>query len=188
MSNVIGVVHSGDLFEQTIRNQPVDIAAALKPPLFVPESISAMQLLETLKKNRTELALIVNEYGELEGMVTLSDVMGALVGEVYVADENQEQDAVRREDGSWLIDAGISLDRFREVMETETRFPEEDSGNYHTLAGFVMTSLGRVPSVSEHFEWDGYRFEVVDMDRNRIDRLLVTRLPPPAGSESGQQP
>jgi putative hemolysin len=175
ISDVVGVIHSGDLFEQTIRGQPIDIAAAVKPALFVPDTISAMKLLETLKKNRAELALIIDEYGEIEGMVTLGDVMGELVGDVSVVDENRQEDGIRREDGSWSLDAGISLDRFRELLVTDVRFPEEASGNYHTLAGFVMTWLGHVPKISEHFEWEGYRFEVADMDRNRIDRLLLAK-------------
>lgn len=178
LSQVVGILHAGSLFEQSIRGQEIDIATATQPPLFVPETISAMQLLETLKKHRAELALIIDEYGEIEGMVTLSDVMGALVGDVSMIDEHQEEDAVRRDDGSWLIDGGITLDRFRELLETEVRFPEEESGNYHTLAGFVMTWLGHVPKVSEHFEWEGYRIEVMDMDRNRIDRLLIARIAP----------
>lgn len=176
LSQVVGILHAGNLFEQSIRGQEIDITAATQPPLFVPETISAMQLLETLKKNRAELALIIDEYGEIEGMVTLSDVMGALVGDVSMIDEHQEEDAVRRDDGSWLLDGGITLDRFRELLETDVRFPEEESGNYHTMAGFVMTWLGHVPKVSEHFEWEGYRIEVMDMDRNRIDRLLIAKI------------
>lgn len=179
VSHVVGVVHAGNLFDQTIRNKSidkVDIAAATRPPLFVPETISAMDLLETLRKNRAELALVVDEYGEVEGIVTLSDVLGALVGDVSVIDEQQEADAVQREDGSWLVDGGISLDRFREVLATDVRFPEEATGTYHTLAGFVLTQLGRIPLISENFEWEGYRIEVVDMDRNRIDRLLIVPL------------
>lgn len=183
-SHIIGIVHAGDLFEQAIRGNSVssvDILAVAKPPLYVPESLSAMDLLETLKKNRAELALVVDEYGEIEGMVTLSDVMGALVGDVAVVDtEEHEADAVQREDGSWLLDGGISLDRFRDVLGTELRFPEESSGNYHTLAGFLLSQLGHIPNVSEHCEWEGYRFEVMDMDRNRIDRILVSRVHPPA--------
>jgi putative hemolysin len=168
ISHVIGIVHAGSLFEQAIRGKSiatVDIAAATRPPLFVPETISAMQLLETLKKNRAELALVIDEYGEIEGIVTLSDVLGALVGDVSVIDEHHEVD-------------GVSFDRFRELLETEVRFPEEASGTYHTLAGFVMTFLGHIPKMSDHFEWEGYRIEVVDMDRNRIDRLLITKLDP----------
>jgi putative hemolysin len=186
MSNLVGIVHAGDLFEQAIRNhslESIDIAAVTRPPLFVPESLSGMDLLETLKKNRAELALVVDEYGEIEGMVTLSDVMSALVGDVTVTDEEQEADAVQRDDGSWLIDGGVSLDRFRDLLQTDVRFPDESAANYHTLAGFVLTQLRRIPHVSEYFEWDDFRFEVVDMDRNRIDQLLVTRVvrtePPP---------
>lgn len=180
-SEVLGIVHAGDLFEQAIRGQAVsgvDIERAVKPPLYVPESVSAMGLLEALKKHRTELALVVSEYGEIEGMVTLSDVMGALVGDVSVIDDDEhEADAVQREDGSWLIDGGVSLDRFRDIMESGVRFPEEANGTYHTLAGFVLTQLGHIPEAAEHFEWDEFRFEVMDMDRQRIDRLLVSRIP-----------
>lgn len=182
-SQVIGIVHAGDLFEQAIRGKSIstiDFEKAVKPPLYVPESVSGMDLLETLKKHRSELALVVDEYGEIEGMVTLSDVMGALVGDVSVIDDDEhEPDAVQREDGSWLIDGGVSLDRFRDLMDTDVRFPEEAAAAYHTLAGFVLTQLGHIPSVSEYFEWDEFRFEVMDMDRQRIDRLLISRIPEP---------
>jgi putative hemolysin len=177
---VIGIVHSGDLFEQVIKGRSlssVDIVSVTKLALYVPESVSAMDLLEELKKNRTEIALVVNEYGDIEGLVTLSDVMGSLVGDVAIVDDEQAADAVQREDGSWLIDAGVSFDRFREIFNTDVRFPQEPGGTYHTLAGFVLTQLGRIPKASEHFEWGGYRFEVVDMDSHRIDRLLVSAIP-----------
>lgn len=186
-SHVMGIVHAGDLFEQAIRANSldsVDIAAVAKPPLYVPESVSAMGLLELLKKNRAELALVVDEYGEIEGMVTLSDVMSALVGDVSVIDEEHEADAVQREDGTWFMDGGISLDRFRDLLGIDTRFPDESSGGYHTLAGFVLTMLGHIPKSSEHFEWDNFRFEVVDMDRNRIDRVLVSMLETSSSSVS----
>lgn len=180
LSNVLGLIHAGHLFDQAIEQdalQAVDIASALTQPLFVPESISAMQLLETLKQHRAELALVINEYGEIEGMVTLSDILGALVGDVIAIDNNLEEDAVRREDGSWLIDGGVSFDRFREVLQSDVKFPGEASSSYHTLAGFVLTHFGYIPKVSEYFEWEGWKIEVVDMDRNRIDRLLVSELP-----------
>lgn len=178
-SNVVGLVHAGDLFEQAIRGKSlssVDVEKAVRPALYVPESVSAMDLLETLKKNRAELALVIDEYGEIEGMVTLNDVMGALVGDVtVVGDEEHEADVVQREDGSWLIDGGVSLDRFRDSVDANLRFPEESAGTYHTMAGFVLAQLGHIPVVAEHFEWEGYRFEVMDMDRRRIDRLLVSK-------------
>jgi putative hemolysin len=182
LSNVLGIVHGGHLFDQAIESKSllaVDIATALKPALYIPETLSAMQLLEALKKNRAELALVVNEYGEIEGIVTLSDVLGALVGDVVAVDSDEESDAIQREDGSWLIDGGISFDRFREILNTDVKFPEETSGSYHTLAGFVLTHFGYIPRESEHFEWEGFRIEVVDMDKNRIDRLLISEILPP---------
>ena len=187
LSNLLGIVHAGDLFEQAIRNNSlagIDIAAVTRPPLYVPESLSGMDLLETLKKHRAELALVVDEYGEIEGMVTLSDVMSALVGDVSTVDEEQEADAVQRDDGSWLVDAGVSLDRFRDLLQTEVRFPDESAGNYHTLAGFVLTQLRRIPATSEFCEWDDFRFEVMDMDRNRIDKLLVSRITRPEETDA----
>lgn len=180
-THIMGIVHAGDLFAQVIKGNSlstVDIAAVTKPALYIPEAVSAMDLLESLKQNRSEIALVVDEYGEIEGMVTLSDVMGALVGDVSIVDnDEQDADAVQREDGSWLLDGGISFDRFRDIFNVAVRFPEESAGAYHTLAGFVLTQLGHIPKASEHFEWNGYRFEVVDMDRNRIDRLMVHALP-----------
>jgi putative hemolysin len=128
------------------------------------------------------MALIVNEYGELQGLVTLHDVMEALVGDIGSVEEGGEVDIVRRDDGSWLIDGGVSIERFKQAVEYEDALPEEDTGSYNTLAGFVMLQLGRVPQVADHFEWGGLRIEVVDMDRNRVDRLLVTRIPQPEPS------
>lgn len=176
LSNVIGIIHTGHLFDQAIEGkslESVDFATAVKPPLFIPETLSAMQLLETFKKHRAELALVINEYGEIEGIVTLSDVLSALVGDVVAVDHQQEVDCVQREDGSWLVDGGISFERFREVLDADVKFPGELSGSYHTLAGFVLSHFGYIPKVSEYFEWEGYRIEVVDMDKNRIDRLLI---------------
>lgn len=176
-TEVIGILHAGDLFEQVIKQNSlvdINIAAAIKPAFYVPESVSAMSLLETFKLRRTEIALVVDEYGEIEGMVTLSDVMGALVGHVSSFNEEHEADAVKREDGSWLVDGGMSFDRFREVFHSDVRFPEESAGAYHTLAGFTLAQLGHIPKAAEYFEWESYRFEIVDMDRNRIDQLLVS--------------
>lgn len=189
-THVIGIVHAGDLFDQVIKGKSlndIDIIAATRPPLYLPKSVSAMDLLEAIKKHRVETALVVDEYGEIDGMVTLSDVTGALVGEVSIVDGPQEADAVQREDGSWLIDAGISLDRFRELVNTGVRFPGEFSGTYHTLAGFILTQLKHIPQVGERFDWGGYRFEVVDMDHHRIDRILVAALPAQLAPATGQE-
>jgi putative hemolysin len=175
-SQLLGIVNARDLFRQAIRKgslQQIDIEAELDTPLYVPESVSAIDLLEQLKKNHAELAVVVDEYGEIQGMITLTDVMTALVGEVPAMDDEEAPDAVQREDGSWLMDGGTVLDRFRYLTGTELAFPDEGQESYHTLAGFILYQLGYIPKAGEYLDWDGCRFEVVDMDGNRIDRLLV---------------
>ena len=175
-SQVLGIVNARDLFRQAIRKgslQQIDIEAELDVPLYVPESVSAIDLLEQLKKNHAELAMVVDEYGEIQGMITLTDVMTALVGEVPAEEDDEAPDAVRREDGSWFIDGGMVLDRFRYLTGAELRFPDEGDDAYHTLAGFVLYQLGYIPKPGETLDWEGWRFEVADMDGNRIDRLMV---------------
>lgn len=182
-AQILGYVKVRDLLAQSVRHgslEAVNIEHAVSEILFVPETVSAMVLLELFKKNRAELALIVDEYGDIQGMVTLSDVMSALVGDVTVIGEENDPDAVQRQDGSWLLDGGVDLDRFRDLMNTDVRFPDEGTGAYHTLAGFVLYQFGYIPKTSEFFEWGGYRIEVVDMDGNRIDRILVAQLEAPA--------
>jgi len=175
-SQVLGIVNARDLFRQAIRKsslQEIDIEAELDAPLYVPESVSAIDLLEQLKKNHAELAMVVDEYGEIQGMITLTDVMGALVGEVPAVEDEEAPDAVQREDGSWFMDGGMVLDRFRYLTGAQFSFPDEDSDAYHTLAGFILYQLGYIPKPGERLDWGGWLFEVVDMDGNRIDRLLV---------------
>jgi putative hemolysin len=177
-AHMLGYVMARDLFAQAVHSGSVgaiDLGAAVQELLYVPETVSAMALLEMFKKNRAELALIVDEYGDIQGMVTLSDVMSALVGDVTVAGEEHDADAVQRPDGSWLLDGGVSLDRFRDLMETAQVFPGEDEGAYHTLAGFMLYQLGYIPKPADIVDWEGFRFEVMDMDGNRIDRILVSR-------------
>jgi putative hemolysin len=184
-ANILGVVHAGDLFEQAVRhhasagvNLPgIDIGAAIKPVLYVPDSVSAMDLLAQLRSHRAELALVVDEHGQVGGMVTLADLMNTLVGEVPGVEE-RNSDAVQREDGSWLMDGAISLHRVRDKLGIAASFPDESGGAYQTLAGFVLDQLRHLPKPSDHVDWQGYRFEVVDMDRTRIDRLLVSRHDP----------
>ena len=178
-THVLGVVHAGDLFGQAVSKYAlpeIDIAAATKPALFVPSTVTAMGLLDQFRAQRAELALVVDEHGQLLGMVTLADLMGTLVGGVPGV-EARESEAIQREDGSWLMDGAMGLERLRELLGTAAAFPEEASGAYQTLAGFMLHQFGRIPRASEHVDWNGYRFEVVDMDHNRIDRVLVAPLP-----------
>jgi putative hemolysin len=183
LGNVLGVLRTGDLLSRSLQGQAIDLMGAVKPPLYVPETLTAIRLLETFKRHRAHVALVVDEYGELQGLVTLNDVMTAIVGDIPTVEEEGDLDVVQREDGSWLIDAMLSVERMKTVLDIET-LPGEDAGNYHTVGGFVMMELGRIPAVADHFHCEGWRFEVVDMDRNRVDRVLASQMPeestPPA--------
>jgi putative hemolysin len=177
LDTVMGMLESTAVMRQSLRGETIDFTALLERPLYVPNSISSMELLETFKKNRMHVALVVDEYGEIQGLVTMNDVLEAIVGEIATDAMHTDPDAVQREDGSWLLDGMLSLDKFKEIFELE-EIEDEDKGNFHTLGGFVMLRLGRVPTVADHFEWSGLRFEVMDMDRHRVDKMLVARLPP----------
>nr|WP_230371451.1 transporter associated domain-containing protein [Paludibacterium denitrificans] len=155
----------------------MDFAANLLPPLFVPATVSLKQLLEQFKLSRSHIALVVDEYGELEGLVTMNDVLEAIVGDLP-ATGPEDDEILQREDGSWLIDGMVSLDRFREFFDlSDVTLPGEDTGNIHTLGGVMMFALGRVPVVTDRFDWDGFTFEIMDMDKTRVDKIMVVRHP-----------
>ncbi|MCK7502346.1 MAG: CBS domain-containing protein [Comamonadaceae bacterium] len=168
MHEISGILDATELLERMLRGAQVDLAALLRPALYVPETVTIMDLLEHFKANKAELALVVDEFGEVEGVVTLADVLQALVGDLPALGEEGAEDVVRRDDGSWLIDGSVSTDRLHEVLATDEPFPGEADGGYHTIAGFVVTQTRtRTPKVSENFVWEDWRFEVVDMDRHR---------------------
>jgi putative hemolysin len=176
LENIVGVLHVADLLKPALAGEPLDIEAAMRAPLFVPETVTTSQLLENFRKSRVQFALVVDEYGELEGVVSLTDVLTSIVGDMPADDEEAEADAVQREDGSWLLDASMTMERFSDLFDAD-ELPGSESGGFHTVGGFVMHMLGRVPRAADHFECQGMRFEVVDMDRHRVDKVLLT-LPP----------
>lgn len=173
---VLGVLHVTDLLLPAFDGRPLEIERVIRPPLYVPESVTTTKLMELFRKARAQFALIVDEYGEVQGLVTLTDVMASIVGDVPAEGVAVEQDAVQREDGSWLIDGAAGIERFRSLLDLDP-LPGEDEGDFNTLAGFALHMLGRIPAVGERFDAAGLRFEIVDMDRTRIDKLLVARLP-----------
>jgi putative hemolysin len=186
LDRIVGVLQTADLLKRHVSGGAVgraDIEAVLMPPLYVPESVTTTRLLENFRVAGQEFALIVDEYGELQGVVSVTDVLTSIVGEIGVTGGIGEQDLVRREDGSWLVDGGVTIERLRSELELEEELPGEAERTFHTLGGFVMHVLGRVPAVADHFEANGIRFEIVDMDRNRVDRVLV--VPPRDGEASG---
>lgn len=178
LDHIVGLLRTSDLLKAALVNEPLDVEHALRPPLYVPAGVSTTQLLENFRKARLQSALIVDEYGELQGLVTLTDVLTSIVGEIPSEDLNEEQDVVVREDGSWLMDGGVSVERFKSVADIGEELPGEEDNAFNTLGGFLMHMLGRIPAVADHCEWGGCRFEVVDMDKNRVDKVLVVRTGP----------
>jgi putative hemolysin len=176
IDNVLGVVKAKDLLIQALKGEPMDLNAAMRPPLFIPESRTALHLLELFKRSHTHLAIVVDEHGAVEGLVTMNDLLEAIVGELPQSGIQAEPYAVKREDGSWLLDGRLTPNEFYEIFPSAGKLPSAEEGAYHTLAGFIMMKLGRLPQVADHFEWNGLRFEVVDMDRRRIDKVLVSSL------------
>lgn len=172
IDNVLGVVQVNILLAQCLAGHPLDLTSSLKQPLLVPESTRALKVLELFKQSGPHLALVVDEYGVIQGLVTLNDILEALVGDIPSVDDTNEVQAVQREDGSWLVDGMLSVEEFRKLFGID-ELPGEQRGNYHTLGGFVITHLGRIPTAAVHFEWGGLRFEVMDMDGNRVDKVLV---------------
>lgn len=183
LDNVLGVVQAKDLLTRCLAGGKMDLKLNLRPPLFVPENVPALKLLEMFKKSRTHMALVVDEYGGVEGLVTLNDILEDLVGDVASVDMPEEKQIVKRADGSWLIDGRVAVDDLKELLDIP-KLPDEDSGSYHTLGGLVMLQMGRVPVSGDVFETNGYRFEVVDMDGKRVDKVLVSRAPASGESET----
>lgn len=182
LDSVLGIAEAKELLARSLAGQPLDLQASLQHPLFVPKSISALKLLELLKESRAQIALVVDEHGGLQGLVTLNDILEAIVGQIPMAGEMVEPQAVQREDGSWLLDGMLPLEEFKSIFHVK-KLPGEEQSHYETLAGFVMMELG-LPSAGEYFEWAGLRFEVVDMDENRVDKVLVS----PVGATAAKKP
>jgi putative hemolysin len=173
---VLGFVRATKLLDQLLDEQTIDLKALLEPPLFVPESITLMKLLEQFKRMHLPIALAVDEFGGVDGLVSLTDVVGAIVGELPSV-PGEEPPIVRRDDGSWLLDGGLDVETVGRTLGVESLLSEEEQHHYHTLGGLAMLALGRVPRIGDVFERAHYRFEVVDMDGNRVDQVLVSRIP-----------
>jgi putative hemolysin len=172
LDKVTGIVQAKDMLALTLANIPIDLNTLMQEPLFVPRTISALELLESFKKTNKHIALVVDEYGGIEGLLTHHDILEAIAGDIPIGEKPIDPKAVRRHDGSWLLDGMLSVDDFKEIFHVET-LPGEKRDAYQTLGGFVFTQMGRVPAVAEAFDWRGLRFEIVDMDGKRIDKVLV---------------
>jgi putative hemolysin len=178
LDDVAGVVFAKDLLSLTFCGQRLSLESHIRNPVFVSKSMSGLRILELFKKAGTHIALVIDEYGGVLGLITINDILEHIVGDLPLADEPDEAMIVQREDGSWLVDGMLPIEELKELLAVE-ELPEEDRENYQTFGGFVTSYLERIPAVSEFFIWNGWRFEVLDMDRSRVDKILVSRIPEP---------
>jgi putative hemolysin len=170
LDNVLGIVKARELLTRSMAGEAIRLKECLSPALFIPETTFASRALEIFKESDKELVLVIDEYGGVTGLLTINDVIEEIVGDI----ETSEPQITQRQDGSWLLDGMLDIDEFKELFNLGVLPNETD---YETLAGFVMASLGKIPRSSDQFEWEGLRFEVVDMDGRRVDKVLVTTLP-----------
>jgi putative hemolysin len=175
LADVVGVVAAHRLVPVLARGERIDLMALVEPPVFVPETLSGMELLEQLRTSNAELVFVVDEYGEVQGVIALLDLLEAITGEFNVPSDDNAW-AVVRDDGSWLLDGLIPVPEMKDRLALK-EMPDEDRGRYNTLAGMVMLLLGRLPDTGDKVQWAGWSFEVVDMDGKRIDKVLAARLP-----------
>lgn len=176
IDNVIGVIKAKEYLAGKLLNPAAPLKDFVRQPLFVPETSRALKVLELFKRSSMHMALIIDEYGSLEGLITTNDVLEAIVGDVLLASKQSEPYAVQREDGSWLLDGALPIDEFKEMFSIG-KIAGEERGVFRTVAGFIFMYLGRIPSAAESFEWHGLRFEIVDMDGKRIDKVMVAPVP-----------
>jgi putative hemolysin len=177
LDRVLGVVHVADLLSQTLKGEEINLTASLSQPLFIPESTRGLKVLEQFKKFGTHIAMVVDEYGVIQGLVTMHDLFEEIFGDITdFNEEPEEPQIIQREDGSWLLDGMLSIEELLEQFD----IPESaiDRGNYHTLGGFAIMQLGKIPISGEYFEWRQLRFEIVDMDGKRVDKILVKSSEP----------
>ncbi|MCY1505432.1 hypothetical protein D9M68_396490 [compost metagenome] len=181
MHDIVGVVSARQLLARRLRGEEADLMAVVQPAVFVPESVTGMELLENFRASGGQVAFVIDEYGEVLGLVTLQDLIEAITGEFKAAAAGEEW-AVQRDDGSWLLDGLIPIPELKDRIGLR-QVPEEEKERYHTLSGMLLLLLGRLPQIADRVEWGDWRFEIVDMDGKRIDKVLASRLPPEDGPE-----
>jgi putative hemolysin len=176
LSNVVGVVNARKWLSQALRGETRELAKqSLQDPLYVPETITGMELLDNFRQSGVQMAFVIDEYGEVQGIVTLQDLIEAITGEFSPRDPETSW-AMKREDGSWLLDGHIPVPELKDRLDLD-EVPDEERGRYHTLSGMMMLLTGRLPKVTDTVTWEDWKLEIVDMDGRSIDKVLATRLP-----------
>lgn len=183
---ILGVLSVKDLWRRIRAGEEPDLRSLLREPVYLPEGVSALRALERFRETGNHLALVLDEYGGIEGLVTLHDVLRAIVGELPTPEQDEPR-VVRREDGSWLLDGLLPVSELEEILELDEADSEELM-EYQTLGGLVMGRTGQIPETGDRFEWAGWRFEVLDMDGRRVDKVLVARAPETRREEAAGDP
>lgn len=185
--NVIGMVSVKSLWANLSLAGRVELRALVTPPNYVPTAMPAGKLIEAFKKSGKHIALVVDEFGGLQGIVTLNDVMMAIVGNLPEREQRHDPKAVLRQDGTWIVDAMLDIDETKTSLGIDEDLPGEDDNRYSTLGGFLLHQIGHIPREGEKFTWDRFEFEVIDMDRQRIDKVLVTAKAPKKEKSSEEE-
>lgn len=181
---IVGMVAVKALWAHSAIGLPTTLKNLLIPPLSVPETFTAVQVLEQFKKSGRHTAIVIDEFGMAQGMVTLIDVLEAIVGDLPDRGKNEQPEAKKRDDGSWLVDATLPTTDLKTMLSYTGDLPHEQEADFQTLGGFVMTHFGRIPAAGDYFDWAGWRFEVMDMDKRRVDKVLIGKTPAaPAAAE-----
>jgi putative hemolysin len=182
LREIVGVLSARQLLQQLARGEKPNFASGAQPPVYVPESLTGMELLENFRTSSAHMAVVVDEYGEIQGLVTPQDLLEAIAGE-FKTPSVEDAWAIQRADGSWLLDGLIPIPELKDRLNF-AHVPEEEHGRYNTLSGMLMLLLGRLPHTTDVVDWEGWRFEIVDMDGRRIDKVLAVRLPMPPVDEA----
>ena len=183
---ILGILQVKDLFAQGQCGQALDLVSALKPAEFVPDNMPALELLEHLRERKNHLALVIDEFGGVSGMVTINDLLEAIVGDIpTLEDKIEDPQVVRREDGSYLLDGMLSTEELKDLLGL-AELPNEAEASYETLGGMIMTEMERIPDTGDVIDWNSWRFEVVDMDGYRVDKVLASRVQDTAPKTSKQ--
>lgn len=189
LDDFIGVVQAKDILSVLFKKEDLEIEDIIKDPLVVPENLEALELVKQFKENKeyVHMSLVVDEFGSLTGLITLNDLLEGIVGDIPGIDETDDPIAIKRNDDSWLIDGRYQIDRFKELFDFDGEFPDEKEDNFTTIAGFILSYCGKIPTDGETFKWDRFCFEIMDMDGHQIDKILVTDLgDKPKDNEEGE--
>lgn len=180
LDDFIGVVQAKDILAVLFNRKNVNLEDIVKKPIVVPENLESLELLKQYKENKeyVHMSLVIDEFGCVTGLITLNDLLEGIVGDIPGIDETDDPVAIERNDGTWLIDGRYQIDRFKELFEYQKEFPDEKEDNFTTIAGFILSFCGKIPDEGEKFSYDKFCFEIVDMDSNKIDKILVTKITP----------